>query len=784
MTPEILSSMAEEPWSGEKELKKEFKDILAKKPPISASIVGNITKIALKHDKCYKQVVLQIERFISKVAPEYRLSGLYLLDSIVKNATKRWGPENPYRLRFSQNITTTVDRCFDCVPKDKDKVQKVLRIWLSEGIFPETVGQRIEKVINERIGHSRASEPPPSPPRAGSPPPLIAHRDMAPIPDPQPVLPQSDLTQFSSLSGLLGFPPNQLGVLGNGQWSSPTLHQETHPNQAGKQINYYSDEESSDDAARLNKLQQRREQEETKRLAEEERNQAAGGDTFMADGFSQLVNLHSLLQNLAPEGPRTNQTGQPNNMQHNNTVVVNNPTQPTNNNNQFQNQQNQQNQQPKPTGPYVRQVDPSQQLPRPQLRRGIPPGGEYGGDLPNGTVRVFTKTLFVGNLAPNVTEKMLHTVFSQCGPLQSLKYKAEKHYAFITYETRRDAEHAKNTVHKEEMEGRPMKVGWGRGWVQNTTEEEFDYEQGLSFIPREILGINEHDYPITLIDPQDLLPKPQPIQQPEGRQHHNQQHQQHHGLGGHPPRHELNRSNDRPPPQQQQYHGHGQQHHGQQGHPGHGQGQNQGQGRGSAQHDLNRSADRPPQQDRQADRQPQHDNRPQQERPQHDLNRSTDRPPQQDRPQHHPFQGQPQHNNRPQHDRPPHDRPPHDRPHDRPLHDRFPGNREHFEDFDRRPEWSLRGPPQRWDHPGDFGRGPPPRREDNFDRGDRRDEWRRDDRTPRGDRRDDRRDDRHDTRRKRSRSGSPDRRNSPSRKKQRRSPSPRRHLSHSQDSYY
>lgn len=34
-----------------------------------------------------------------------------------------------------------------------------------------------------------------------------------------------------------------------------------------------------------------------------------------------------------------------------------------------------------------------------------------------------------------------------------------------------------------------MKVGWGRGWVAIPNEEEFDYDIGFSFIPRESLGI-------------------------------------------------------------------------------------------------------------------------------------------------------------------------------------------------------------------------------------------------------------------------------------------------------
>jgi hypothetical protein len=50
-------------------------------------------------------------------SPQYKLSGLYLLDSIVKAGGKA-GKES-FKLRFSQNIDVTLKECLTCVPDDK-----------------------------------------------------------------------------------------------------------------------------------------------------------------------------------------------------------------------------------------------------------------------------------------------------------------------------------------------------------------------------------------------------------------------------------------------------------------------------------------------------------------------------------------------------------------------------------------------------------------------------------------------------------------------------------------
>jgi len=117
-------------WTGSKHLKKELKEILGSKPPASARKVATITKLAIKHVKYHKHVVQQIEKFLSSVLPPHRISGLYILDSIIKNAETKLGKENAYRERFSQNIASTVENVFGCLDADKVVILSFLYMYL------------------------------------------------------------------------------------------------------------------------------------------------------------------------------------------------------------------------------------------------------------------------------------------------------------------------------------------------------------------------------------------------------------------------------------------------------------------------------------------------------------------------------------------------------------------------------------------------------------------------------------------------------------------------------
>ena len=88
-----------------------------------------------------------------------------------------------------------------------------------------------------------------------------------------------------------------------------------------------------------------------------------------------------------------------------------------------------------------------------------------------------TRTLFVGNLELDVTERELRDLFGQFGRIESVDIKIAKSagtsYAFVKFTTITDAINAKNDMHSRQYGQYRLKIGFGKGaptgkvWVGN-----------------------------------------------------------------------------------------------------------------------------------------------------------------------------------------------------------------------------------------------------------------------------------------------------------------------------
>lgn len=112
------------------------------KPPISKAKMTQITKSAIKAIKFYKHVVQSVEKFIQKCKPEYKVPGLYVIDSIVRQSRHQFGQEKDvFAPRFSKNIIGTFQNLYRCPTDDKSKIVRVLNLWQKNNVFKSDIIQ-------------------------------------------------------------------------------------------------------------------------------------------------------------------------------------------------------------------------------------------------------------------------------------------------------------------------------------------------------------------------------------------------------------------------------------------------------------------------------------------------------------------------------------------------------------------------------------------------------------------------------------------------------------------
>ncbi|XP_050534314.1 SR-related and CTD-associated factor 4-like isoform X2 [Daktulosphaira vitifoliae] len=122
----------------------ELYSIMDMKPPISKAKMTAITRNAIKAIKLYKHVVQCVEKFIQKCKPEYKIPGLYVIDSIVRQSRHQFGNDKDvFAPRFARNLKITFSHLFACAEEDKSKVIRVLNLWQKNAVFTTDVIQPI-----------------------------------------------------------------------------------------------------------------------------------------------------------------------------------------------------------------------------------------------------------------------------------------------------------------------------------------------------------------------------------------------------------------------------------------------------------------------------------------------------------------------------------------------------------------------------------------------------------------------------------------------------------------
>ena len=99
------------------------------KPPISKAKMTSITKSAIRAIKFYKHVVQSVEKFIQKCKTEYKIPGLYVIDSIVRQSRHQFGADKDvFAPRFAKNSLITFYHLYKCTEEEKSKVIPMMEV--------------------------------------------------------------------------------------------------------------------------------------------------------------------------------------------------------------------------------------------------------------------------------------------------------------------------------------------------------------------------------------------------------------------------------------------------------------------------------------------------------------------------------------------------------------------------------------------------------------------------------------------------------------------------------
>ncbi|KAF9124254.1 hypothetical protein BGW39_008330 [Mortierella sp. 14UC] len=138
------------------EFQKELHGLFDHSRTASASKIDRLTKLAFKAARYYKNIVYCLEKFITRCVPEYKLTGLYVLDAICRtsqSAKAKLGSSgggaftgSEYVARFEKNIEALFVEFTKVVEdKEKEKVKRVVEIWERSGTFATTTTDNIKK---------------------------------------------------------------------------------------------------------------------------------------------------------------------------------------------------------------------------------------------------------------------------------------------------------------------------------------------------------------------------------------------------------------------------------------------------------------------------------------------------------------------------------------------------------------------------------------------------------------------------------------------------------------
>lgn len=106
----------------------------------------------------YKHVVQNVEKFISKSKPTYKVTGLYVIDALIRKSQSEFGPDKDvYTKRFQKNMLQTFQHLAKSAisSSDKEKCKKIVFLWRKAKIYEESLLDELDSIITKTTNSSK-----------------------------------------------------------------------------------------------------------------------------------------------------------------------------------------------------------------------------------------------------------------------------------------------------------------------------------------------------------------------------------------------------------------------------------------------------------------------------------------------------------------------------------------------------------------------------------------------------------------------------------------------------
>lgn len=475
-----------------------------KAPGVSGSRIKKLTEIAVQNVGEESQLIATLYSNCKAVPSAYKLSTLYVVDSIVRayvDAKKpeevidALAPEGTYAAgayRISELIESLVDDALELMVSNsqKIKVSKLVDIWERAKTFsPET----LEHI---RSKHFASTTPP------GSPPPLP--KEVLPVkPVSPPVTTTSSTSNTSSnqqeasnillaLASLAKSKPNnnapapppsavrsppqdtnailsQLSAMANNRSQSPP----TNPNPNGGQDQIFNMLKQMQQGGQGNNFQPQPQQYQYQQPQAQNQYQQQPPNRGR-DQYGETAAYARRNRSRSPVGRGGN---------HNMSRRERSP--PRNQYQQYQQgppqsqfpPQNFSNDQQGPNSAF-NAAAASHEINTPDNPHYRTRNVGFDQNLPQGSFKVLSRTLFIGGVPRNMDEKALASVLRPYAEVQSVILNSERKHAFVKVYSRREAEQVITLFNKDGS--LPLRTRWGVGFGPRDC---CNYQHGISIIP-------------------------------------------------------------------------------------------------------------------------------------------------------------------------------------------------------------------------------------------------------------------------------------------------------------